>query len=177
MQRTNTAADAYATGEVELDVGAGLRARIPLGKQRYTIDETAGRVVKAWDYINGRDQVIYSDTGLRRITHADVTAGTLSIRREGNTVYFYAQAIALANTGTVVISAVIPVGFRASTFVPVASLPYWSSEVSRRARCTGPDLQFQSVGSSDIQNLVGIWDTNDPWPTTLPGTAIGSIPV
>lgn len=179
MQRTNTWQDAFNTGEAELDLGDGLSARFPLGKRAYTIDQSAGRVVKVWDYLNNREQMIYGDTGERLMTDARITAGYASITRTGNTVQLAANALVLGNeTGTLTLLDWAPQGFRPRDIVTSESAAYWSTETTHRMRVNpyNKSVQILGITAGEPINWLVTFRTVDPWPPSLPGTAIGSIP-
>lgn len=141
--------------------------------QRYLVDETAGRTVKVWDYVNNREQIIYGDTGSRRlpIPSALDPQGDFFLRRVGNTVRLRMTAVKFTTTGNITIPGVIPSGFRPVGYFPLTSTPYWSAETSVRARVTGADVQILATVPGGITNFEASWDTNEPWPTTLPGTS------
>lgn len=75
-----TLPDRVSATETRLDVLDGL------GQRGYTVDQTAGRVVKVWDYLNNREQLIYGDTGWKTATLINGWAGTAQYRRVMNRV-------------------------------------------------------------------------------------------
>lgn len=177
---------------------------VPAGMKpaAYRVNETAGRTVTAWDYLNNREQLIYGDTGWRNInvsSAASVTGtirdpekpGTLRLRREGRTVTARISDVGLAAGGSqgVLFSAGdIPQGFRASSDGPFVNLrdltmgyatyhtAYASaSSIRWMSFWTGSTLsQSRPVGGAASGEFS--WITDDPWPTSLPGTAVSVIP-
>ena len=143
-------------------------------------DESVGRRLFQWDANNARWQMTYGDTGLRdtAVTVANAWAiygGYNHIRRVGNVVslnLWLDSASASADTvGT------IPAGFR-----PDRTVGFGVLAPGNLIRL----LQISSAGSLDATTggttpgaawfVQATWVTNDAWPTTLPGSAVGSIP-
>lgn len=173
MRRINSLKDTLNTGEAELDVGDGQRARVPLGRA-VRVDQSAGRVFKVWDYLNNREQIIYGDTGWRSIT---IASGTLQIRRVNQTVSVNLVNFRPQATGTVAI-AQLPAGFRDAPTSEVFWADEQGSPRSSQIRGYSP-FEFVILGLSTINSYVSAsitYLTTDPWPTSLPGTAVGSIP-
>lgn len=183
MRRTNTWADATATQEAALDLGDGLNARIPLGRP-YTIDQSAGRVVKIWDYLNKREQVIFGDTGWRLLENVEGVTGTIMMRRVLNTV-----TIRLVDVMPVITSRSLAKGPTAgflpanqgtqlNNFVTAQVIP-GAAVTSDWHRIDVYRYGVQWQGESVSQRLVLpsaplggqiVYTTDDPWPATLPGT-------
>ena len=139
-------------------------------------DETAGRVVKAWDYLNQREQVIYADTGRRSIAElllngweaASPSAAT--IRRVGQTVFF--EANLRRDMATNYLAYTVPSGFRpavAGSVPLLATLPGLGEQVP--ANVTWDGKLGVLVGAAGSILLGCTWITSDPWPNTLPGVA------
>lgn len=136
----------------------------------HVVNETAGRVVKIWDYLNNREQLIYGDTGLR--TFSTNIGGTAILRRVGVLVKLELRDLVLAGSDSIL---TIPSGFQGD----------YSPNYGLVGRTGGRvPVYFTLSGSSLAQNGAAtgtgyaslMWTTNDPWPTTLPGSAIGTIP-
>ncbi|HJX78551.1 GDSL-type esterase/lipase family protein [Glutamicibacter sp.] len=136
-----------------------------------TVVETAGRVFKVWDYLNQREQLVYGDTGLRQVTLS--VAGTGLLRREGRDVTLYLRDV------------VTPTGSETIYTLPAGFTPDYSPQHGFIGRTGSRALAAFSVsGASVTQNgtqttamYVQIkFTTNDPWPTSLPGSAVGVIP-
>lgn len=175
MKRTNTWADAHTTKEAALDLGDGITVRIPTDKQRYTIDQTAGRTVKVWDYVNNREQLIYGDTGLRDITALStvpVTAGTITMQRVGHLGYLSFEGVKFSTSSSGVVL-VVPSGLRP------AQIPTFQLEgVVNRGQITlyGNVQIYNWTAGQPIYGSF-TYPIADPWPTSLPGTAVGSLVV
>ena len=152
----------------------------PVGSQYRDTAATNGAViwVKASGTGNTGWVVQYGDTGWRQITPLNVTSGTVAIRRFGSTVLYRVSSIVVAaGSGNVALhdnTARLPPGFQGhvdsdtdfrlrplSAVTPIHVVALWSrhalSLLSPSTRPTGP--------------LIGTlrWETDDPWPTALPG--------
>lgn len=143
------------------------------------VDQTAGRAIYKWDDLNNREQLVYGDTGDRDIaaSHGNGTFAALKLRRVGYTcelvcVGWRPPADATAN----LLSVVIPSGFRAvhthSGFVldSANNVKYVTASGSMASIVIGGNLNANTYTFS-LTYL-----TAEAWPTTLPGTASGSIP-
>lgn len=177
MKRINTWADATATKEAELDLGDGLNARIPLGRP-YTFDQSAGRVVKIWDYLNKREQIIYGDTGVRDITSlSTASAGRILLSRQGNTCWLYLEEV-VPGTITTYNYDLLPAGTIPSGFRPAQS--YWQDIPSQSNNPNGTRLYaavartgwlpiYNGAKETDRYRAIISYPTPNPWPTSLPG--------
>lgn len=160
---------------------------------RLHFSEEVGRTAKSWDPLNKRYQLIYGNTGVRSLVVPNVTplngVGTVTISRTGNEVTLVLDRVEYIGTDTrgyLTDAGFIPVGFRpgysenpvgiilnvnANSTYPIAVLQ------ASRLRRMGPALVGTEPGlGSDAFRGVLRWNTTDPWPTTLPGTAVGTIP-
>lgn len=175
MQRINTWQDAYKTGEAELDLGDGITSRIPLGRP-YIIDQSAGRVVKVWDYLNQREQVIYGDTGVRDIASnfAPMTEGTARIRRVGGIVSFAIDVAKFSSTGTFTMAGAIPPGFRPDMNYQGFAVQLTGADGYRVGVSTAGNTSLYAYSSGWVRGYL-TWTTADTWPTALPGTAVGGV--
>lgn len=161
------------------------------------IDNTAGRAIYTWDDTANREQLIYGDTGWRVLTSwnaagevtgqplpagvapYDGVAGFIRIRREGYSVrYGLAGYKITANSP----SFLLPSGFHGGA-PKVAYLPSTSASSGMILRTVkiGAAQIYTSLSSGDTNADSAYaseleWSTNSPWPTTLPGTASGTIP-
>jgi hypothetical protein len=149
------------------------------------VDQTAGRAIYQWDELNAREQLIYGDTGWRDISTLMVNGflGSLLIRRMGNTVTLRGSVRCPVGTasmnGTFV--SVLP-----TSFTPGSSAPWVFFPVRSNVGTTWftlyrkqPELTFEgspTVGDANETRFEISFSTTDAWPTTLPGTASGSIP-
>ncbi|MHA7293701.1 hypothetical protein [Arthrobacter sp. HLT1-21] len=176
--RINSFTDAFTTGEAELDLGDGLKARIPLGKRGYTIDQSVGRAVKIWDYLNNREQMIYGDTGRRNIeTNLSAHTGTNAyLRRNDNTVQLNIYGVSFTDLAVPVYT--LPAGFRPDYHL----LDNGPVHIGQTTACR-TIISFTAGSLTILGGTNGtpvyrqyIFQTNDPWPTTLPGTAVETIP-
>ncbi|HAY42804.1 MAG TPA: hypothetical protein DCY59_04310 [Micrococcaceae bacterium] len=144
---------------------------------RYTVDQSAGRVVKVWDYLNNREQLIYGDTGERDISALLVNAaGVVRLQRTGGTVHLYMQTIAPA-TATSGVFLTLPSGFRPST-QRAFQLNTTSAGTAYRSAYmfTSGGVGVWLPATTDSYSFMYTFPTANPWPTTLPGVAVGSIP-
>jgi hypothetical protein len=149
-------------------------------------------------------RVVYGDTGWRKITSWDgagvVTgvaltagwkprptwAGSISLRRIGNQVFVTFDDIAVAVTNTNDALITLPVGFRSTNSAGFALL----IEVFNLRANASPDkpamLAMGSAGAVVRYHYALLVDdffaggqfsfaTSDPWPTVLPGTAVGGV--
>lgn len=146
------------------------------------VDQTAGRAIYQWDDLNGREQMIYGDTGWRHVS-ADLVngaTGTLLIRRTGNQVSIKGDGIKLPSTSVSDTIYVLPAGYGVddthilardnavsgdyASFVFGGGLAF-RREIHGTANNTTFRYGFHATGS-----------TTAAWPTVLPGNASGSIP-
>ena len=153
----------------------------PVGSQYRDTAATTGAViwVKASGTGNTGWVVQYGDTGWRQITPLNVTSGTVAIRRFGSTVLYRVSSIVVAaGSGNVALhdgTARLPAGFQGhvdsdtdfrlrpfSTVTPIHVVALWSRHA----------LSLLSPSTRPTSPLIGTlrWGTDDPWPTTLPGT-------
>ena len=149
-----------------------------LGSQ--VVDQTAGRTITTWDDVNNRSQLIYGDTGLRTIT-TNLLSGTCNLatlRRINNMVTFRLVTWAKdpAGIGNETIYT-LPDGFRPdqTIFSGVGSQRGTANICQFDVGSAGSIVQQAPLLTSGVQLNLS-WFTNQPWPTTLPGTASGSIP-
>ncbi|ASR84120.1 minor tail protein [Arthrobacter phage Wheelbite] len=145
------------------------------------LDQTAGRAIYAWDEQNNRDQLVYGDTGFRQLTLENGYLGGLYIRRVGpmvNLTGTITRPVGGSLNGT--FYSQIHIGFRPqnSNWVhhPVrhSNNASWFSFYRKYTEYTFEN----STGDNDAAQVrIDVtWMTTDPWPTTLPGIASGTIP-
>ncbi|UTN91586.1 hypothetical protein QCN38_gp23 [Arthrobacter phage Trustiboi] len=144
------------------------------------VDQTAGRVIYQWDDLNLREQIVYGDTGWRNIT-ADVlngwTATAILIRRVGAQVFMRLYQVNGA-AQTAQTFATLTAGFRSGVFqyeicyTEGVNMSTILIESTGNIKATGTNTKYGTVAYSEVK-----WSTTETWPTTLPGTASGSIPV
>jgi len=134
-------------------------------------DQTAGRAAYDYDALNDREQIIYGDTGRRDVTSlfgASVTAGRVILQRYGRHVTITLDNVTVP-TGAPTVVGIIPIGFRTTSAAvyPVGYAPntatVWSDGNINLPTGSGRYGSFTYL-------------TEQAWPTSLPGTADGSIP-
>jgi hypothetical protein len=154
------------------------------------VDQTAGRAIYQWDDVNNREQLIYGDTGWRDVTAsitAPFTVNGLHIRRVHNRVTLHWDSLtsgpSAAPTGSAFTA---PTGFVVSNRDP----SYYGRAVLQQAANSIGNIWSYGWNSATLipQQCIGSWFsgayfnggftylTDDPWPTTLPGTALGTVP-
>lgn len=147
---------------------------------RYTVSEDVGRVVKVWDYLNNREQLVYAETGLREITSLmdpkfhPISFGNFYIQRTGNSVELIISN--MQRDGTSNLDAFqLPTGFR-----PAGTRYFTVTTISgARAEIVVTYQGMIQINSAENnpQFRESIWfSTQNAWPTTTLGTAIGTIP-
>ena len=145
---------------------------------KYVVDETAGRVVRVWDYLNNREQMIYGNTGWRDISRfvPDYISGALLIKRENNTTWLRFENLRAADQTTTwsIWSGLIPAGFRFNesgyNYHPLAPQSASYAPGPMRTDRYGGITVYLAQGGKIMQGTVS-WSTGEPWPTTLPGVA------
>lgn len=139
--------------------------------QSYRVDESVGRVVKAWDHVNDREQIIYADTGLRQV--ALPVAGSAFLRRLGQDVTLYFRDV------------ITPTGAETIYTLPAGFTPDYSPQYGflgrNGARALATFTAQGGVVTQSTSHTTALYaqlkfTTNDPWPASLPGTAVGVIP-
>lgn len=155
------------------------------------IDTTAGRAFYTWDHVNNREQLLpTSDTGWRQVIAAGDVADMPTLvgylRRVGYHVTFAVgeSAVGSATAGSKTIYT-LPSGFR---FSPPSTVPSYAVGGLVNPG-TGLDIAgglkvpsittgqvFLDVNSTARHAGLVSWETLDAWPTSLPGTAAGTIP-
>lgn len=145
-------------------------------------DESVGRRIFTWDNVNSRWQMTYGDTGDRTaaITYTNNWAnsyGVHRLRRIGNTVYLVA---ALDSTNATADAAfTVPSGFR-PTLAAITAVAIGGGSNLPRTLSLGTDgvgtIYRAGMTPQGGWQLTVAYPTNDSWPSSLPGTAAGSIP-
>jgi hypothetical protein len=153
-------------------------------------DESVGRRIFTWDGVNNRWQMTYGDTGWRNVTDLAIAAGktkfpnaVMYIRRVNNTItvrWYGGTGVVEGVAVTGLLS--LPTGFKPGALGGRGPVGQFLQASNGRAATHG----FYSDGgvinggfSADTcAALMGELSapTSDPWPTTLPGTAEGTIP-
>lgn len=157
----------------------------PITNLGFYTDESVGRRLFQWDANNSRFQQTFGDTGWRDVTSlvtppADLTITTIYVRRINSTVYVRVKSQAAAGIAATVWSwSTIGTGF---TPVDIASqlFYYYRSFTDAQRQLWYRDNITADIGTSAANpsplDVSWIHVTSDAWPTTLPGSAVGSIP-
>lgn len=148
------------------------------------VDQTAGRVIYQWDDVNLREQIIYGDTGWRDITSlmSNSFLGNVLVRRVGSTITVRGSVKCPVGTTSMngIFLSALPSGFAGASspwiFFPVRcnGNPGFFTLYKRAA-----ELSFETspVVTELMETRFEVsFSTVEAWPTTLPGTASGSIP-
>lgn len=145
------------------------------------VSQTAGRAIYQWDDLNNREQLVYGDTGVRVITPnagwSVVSGQSLVLHRVDNVVTMSGYLTRAAETGSIITTA--PMGFRPDRvrafLIPYGSLTPPVTSLVIEASSSGT---ITAIGTENLVNhyISVTWTTTDTWPTTLPGTASGTIP-
>jgi hypothetical protein len=143
------------------------------------VDKTAGIAVYAWDDVAAREQLVYADTGQRDVTalFADVASGTVLLSRTLYTVtlsfvntQFSDASASLAHS----YQAALPASFRPINAQRIA-LPSGINNAGLVTAFTNGDLSLVKGTTLALYNELS-FKTNAAWPSSLPGTASGTIP-
>lgn len=138
-------------------------------------DESVGRRLFTWDCVNGRWQMTYGDTGWRNVA-ADIetangftTVSTMLIRRVNNEIHLISAGILRAAAGAGNFYT-FPTGFTVTSIYgrSYSNNPWYYSGA----------VAYLNMASTSDAGVSGVALTNSAsaWPTSLPGTASGSIP-
>ncbi|ASR84028.1 hypothetical protein SEA_TEACUP_22 [Arthrobacter phage Teacup] len=143
------------------------------------VDVSAGRAIYQWDDVNGRDQMIYGDTGWRDLTPLVGAAAWLRTRRMGNTVWLWGAAINLSAVAPSEVMYVLPAGFRTGSnsinaLIGRDGTAFCIFEVNLNGNLKAP-FTGSTPRTTDYYFMIS-FPTSESWPTTLPGTASGFIP-
>ena len=158
-------------------------------------DESVGRRLMAWDENNVREQTLFGDTGTRDIAtllaagvekQSDASYGDATLRRIGSVVTMVLRVNVTEAGVTVVTGGALPLGFRPVQVISMPSPAYAASGAINRSLATealgwylskssGIRLNAALPAGSTMQ-ITASWQTADPWPSTLPGAAVGVIP-
>lgn len=125
--------------------------------------KTSGTGATGW-------KVEYGDTGMRNISSlTTATQGNFTLQRTGQMVSINAPSILFdMSDGAKILT--LPEGFRPPSYIYTTTPPYWSSDVNRTVRIeTNGSVIVRGGNSEDILNISFLFQTNNPWPTTLPG--------
>ena len=149
----------------------------PITNLGFYTDESVGRRLFQWDANNSRWQMTYGDTGWRDVS-AGLEAGTTGdwrMRRVNSTVTHHVYNV--TNSSGVMYT--IPTGFRAASYGTVIPLTKW--DLTAGAVLLNSPAVGSCTLSAGLKGYTGAYymfthDTPEAWPTSLPGSAVGSIP-
>lgn len=159
----------------------------PITNLGFYTDESVGRRLFQWDANNARWQMTYGDTGWRDVTSLVNVSGwtnaptalAVYVRR----TLEQSSMIVQWNAGTGSCSGegilTLPSGFgpAASIIAPAGSLNTTDgANVGGWYWATGTTLNLTSPATSVVARTITTLPCSAAWPTTLPGTASGSIP-
>ena len=150
----------------------------PITDLGFYTDESVGRRLFQWDANNSRWQMTYGETGIRDVASSletgegYTTVTNLELRRIGNTVQLQAVTLARGSTGSGdKYCLTLPAGFWPDQTV------YFRTGISdcfAYVLLGDGKVYIRTASTSDGFTLS--WQTTTAWPTTLPGSAVGSIP-
>ena len=140
-------------------------------------DETVGRRIFTWNsaYSSGAGgwQMTMGNTGWRDVSASlnsgnGFTGGTLFIRRTEYTVGIAAYGLARASGGAGDFYT-FPAGFH-------SALPVYGRSYSNNSWYVNGASSYISMSGTSEVGTGCVFGTSDSWPTSLPGTAVDSIP-
>lgn len=150
------------------------------------VDNTAGRAVYTWDDVNNREQMIYADSGWRDITtmlNSDYTATKVTTRRVGHQVFVNFDGIKSPTESGHSTFMTPAEGFKPDTVAGLGNMRYAiATELTGvNGRVISPENNTYGIRFLHYvagQTLHGSFSyfTREPWPTTLPGIAVGTVP-
>lgn len=151
------------------------------GNATVRFSTTAGKAIYLTEPGTAVEHLIAGDTGWRNIaadisTASGVAVTLARISRVGYTVNIELLMPSATPIGNISLGS-LPAGFRGSTGAAGSRLPGTRGPVNVIVpiNSAGSWSIANNSGSGEI-NIFGTFRTTDPWPTTLPGTAIGTIP-
>lgn len=145
------------------------------------VDNTAGRAMYTWDDTTNREQLFYGDTGWRGVTGPLLngwTMGSYRIRRVGSLVSFVIGSLN-GSAATSPQFETLPAGFQPYSTEGFTLFFEGNSPTSVYRAYVGSSGQMTTGTPIPAVNIGGTmtWLTSQAWPTTLPGTALGGVPV
>lgn len=150
------------------------------------VDNAAGRAIYQWDNTANREQLIYGDTGWRQFAaNTPDFAGLVYVRRQTGIVTVQINVTPADATKENLTFATLPSGFRCDN--PPGSMFYALGRQANSLKMTqltvGSDGTLAArtatnnwVSGDGAFMVQASWPTSNTWPTTLPGTAVGTIP-
>lgn len=158
-------------------MAAAITRPVVSNRQQYTIDQTAGRTVKVWDYLNNRDQIVYGSTGIRDISSVagNLQSGSIEISRENNRVFYKLYNVVPTDSSlpiTLGTAFARGNGFYNAEKVWHRLAPYGAPIVTHKQMATaGSDILIGAPVAAGGVSCSFSHPTADPWPTSLPGAA------
>lgn len=137
----------------------------------------AGRAIHTAS-ATGSEQLIYGDTGWRNVSSllTNGWTGSLYLRRFGHRVSALAEALN-PNGKTSDTALLLPAGFQAGTLGGRSVFHNLVVPASvYRVAAAGTSLNVVATTTAGALYGACDWYTEAAWPTTLPGTAVGTIP-
>ncbi|ASM62300.1 hypothetical protein SEA_NIGHTMARE_24 [Arthrobacter phage Nightmare] len=137
------------------------------------IDNSVGRTLSIWDETGNRSQLIYGDTGERdvRTELGNGTFAALKLRRVNHVVELTAVGWVATGTNASMLLSAIPLGFRNNSTRGASAVQNTTLLAANVPANTGNPLIYGATVGATV-NFTAMWQTIDPWPATLPGTAI-----
>ncbi len=188
---TGAASEVHYVDKVSLHQGAGGQWALPgtpITNLGFYTDESVGRRLFQWDANNSRWQQTYGDTGWRTVTSLVDTSGwtnaptalAVYVRR----TLEQSSMIAQWNPGTGSCSGqgvlTLPSGFGPAAGIIAPGGAWHSSDAGAYVGGwyweAGTTLNLISPATSVAARTITTLPCSAEWPTTLPGTASGSIP-
>jgi hypothetical protein len=160
----------------------------PIANLGFYTDESVGRRLFQWDANNSRFQQTFGDTGWRDVTSLVDTSGwtnaptalAVYVRR----TLEHTSMIVQWNPGTGSCSGqgvvTLPPGFCPAASIIAPGGAWQSADAGAYTGGwyweTGTKLDLQSPATSVYLRAIATLPCTDAWPTSLPGSAVGSIP-
>jgi len=149
----------------------------PITNLGFYTDESVGRRLFQWDANNSRWQMTFGDTGWRDVSAGleSGTTGEWRMRRVNSTVTHHVYNV--TNSSGAMYT--IPTGFRTVSYGTVIPLTKW--DLTAGAVLLNSPAAGSCTLSDGLKGYTGAYymfthDTSEAWPTSLPGSAVGSIP-
>jgi len=151
-------------------------------------DSSVGRRQFLVDEVNGRLNMVYGDTGRRQFVTADMlngVTGNWTLRRNGYTVTIEGNPAPQTDipSGSAVVFGVVPAGFRPTMVNMRQPFRTSSSTVMQGVMIASTTFEISLYAFQNYTVNQGptpfslTFQTVDAWPTSLPGAALGVIPV
>jgi hypothetical protein len=171
--------------------GAGWGVWFAYSAALWEADGTRGRTLKMWDPINGRWNLIYGDTGTRDITAlvtwpsgVSITSGSRVLMRRvlWDVTVWIEEGLEASGPVASAAMVMLPAGFVPNAQGDTSPI-YMRNNLSQvgmvQTLITGQmSIAFSgSTGAGANTRFRHTFKTSNTWPSTLPGSAFGTIPV